>query len=217
MCMRRRERDLLDLLVRAEDEGAFGAPRAMASTGSRGWRMGLTDVEGRIRPHRPTERPMVVVATSRSPASALMSRSVDVSAIPRSTTVVPKRERNPSADCPQRLLACERSWRHASTRSPCPAPSLTMEVRSGMGAMLATSSSASRVGRSVRPPRSTWAPRAARAYAASRTSPMTPTTSGANWRCRRPAEQRYSVCGPSQNAARSRGGSEVEAKAPLVR
>ncbi len=56
-----------------------------------------TDVEGRRRPQRSTDRLTVVVATSRSPASALMSRSVAVSAMPRRTTVVPKSERNPSA------------------------------------------------------------------------------------------------------------------------
>ena len=59
---------------------------------------------------------------------------------------MPKSERNPSAAPPQRARACERSCRQARTRSPCPAPSLTMAGRSGMGAMLATSSRASRVG-----------------------------------------------------------------------
>ena len=75
-----------------------------------------------------------------------MSRSVDRSAIPRRTTVVPKSERNPSAAEPQRTRAWERSWRQASTRSPCPAPSLTIAGRSGIGAMLATSSRARSVG-----------------------------------------------------------------------
>ena len=36
-----------------------------------------TDVEGRRRPQRSTDLLSVVVATSRSPANALMSRSVD--------------------------------------------------------------------------------------------------------------------------------------------
>ncbi len=44
------------------------------------------------------------------------------------------------------VRAWERSCRHASTKRPWPAPSLTMAGRSGMGAMLATSSRASRVG-----------------------------------------------------------------------
>ena len=99
-----------------------------------------------MRPHGPTERLTEVVATSWSPASALTSLSVAVSAIPGSTTVVPKSERNPPAAVPHRLRACERSCRHANVSSPCPPPSLTIGTRSGMGAMLATSSSARSVG-----------------------------------------------------------------------
>ena len=85
-------------------------------------------------------------APRRSPARALRSRSVLVSAMPRSTTVVPNSDRKPSAAPPQRARACERSCRHARTRSPCPPPSLTMAGRSGRGAMLATSSRARSVG-----------------------------------------------------------------------
>ena len=86
------------------------------------------------------------VRTSSSPARAERASSVRTSPIPGSTTVVPNRDRNPSAAEPHRPRAWERSWRQARVRSPWPPPSLTTAGRSGIGAMLATSSRASTTG-----------------------------------------------------------------------
>ena len=85
--------------ARAHGPARRGPPRPRGA-GPR--RDGPTDVEGRMRPQRSTDRLSVVDVTSRWPASALMSRSVAVSAMPGSTTVVPKSERNPSAAGPHR-------------------------------------------------------------------------------------------------------------------
>ena len=127
-------------------KAAPGAPRAMASTGRRRRRTVEVETEGRTRPLACFAAPIVRVATSRSPPSADSASRVGRSAMPGRTTVVPNRDTNASAWRPQRARAWERSWRHARVKSPCPAPSLTIVGRSGMGAMLATSSSAKRTG-----------------------------------------------------------------------
>ena len=76
------------------------APRATASTGRRGVLVLPTEDDARVMPQRSAVRVIEVEATSCSPASALMSRSVLVSAMPGRTTVVPKSERKPSAAAP---------------------------------------------------------------------------------------------------------------------
>ena len=150
--MSRGEAHLGDVVARPEHQGAVRARRgprrrpAAVGPGSV-----PTEDDARIKPQRSAVRVIDVEATSCSPASALTSRSVLVSAMPGRTTVVPKRERKPSAAAPQRLRAWERSWRHASTSKPCPPPSLTMAGRSGTGAMLATSSRANSVGDDLPP------------------------------------------------------------------
>ena len=64
--------------------------------------MVLTELDGRRWPRGSTLWLTVVVATSRSPPNELRMRSVDVSAMPGRTTVVPKSENKPSAAGPQR-------------------------------------------------------------------------------------------------------------------
>ena len=103
-----------------------------------------------MRPQRSTDRLTVVVGTSRSPgqrADVAQRRGVGDARAGRRWCRRARGSRRPPG--PSAPRAWERSCRQASTRSPCPAPSLTMAGRSGMGAMLATSSRASRVGRAA--------------------------------------------------------------------
>jgi hypothetical protein len=74
--------------------------------------------EGRPDHHadRLTER----ARTSTCPASRETASRVFMSPIPGSSTLVPKREKKPSAAWPQRPLAWERSCRQARVKSPWP-------------------------------------------------------------------------------------------------
>ena len=172
--------DLVDLLVRAEHERTPGSAARDGVDRQAGLARGPTDVEGRMRPQRPTDRLIVVAATTWSPARALRSRSVVVSAMPRRTTVVPKSERNPSAAPPQRAAGLGEVLQAGQHQEALPGALADHGRQVGDRGDVGHLVEGEQGGRAAAPRRG----HVRRWRRGRRRRP--PTTSGANWRCRRP-------------------------------